>query len=188
MKWVPGPASGITSSPVNLADGEHRLRGIEVEVAYRMAQSLPARSEPYSAEEVAEAVDAAIAVVEVVETRLSDRGAADGLWALADNQSHDGLILSVPVSDWRALSLASPHVRLSFDDDVVVDRACKNAGGHPFDVVVRFANLCGSHCGGLQQGQIVTTGSLMGVLWAPPGATVNAEVEGLGRLNVNFDS
>ena len=49
------------------------------------------------------------------------------------------------------------------------DGSANRKGGRPkvsgeiIDLVVRLANLCGIHCGGLRAGQIVTTGSLMGL-------------------------
>ena len=53
-------------------------------------------------------------------------------------------------------------------------------------MVVRLANLCGTHCGGLKAGQIVTTGSLMGIEIAPFQAKVTASVGHLGQVSVNF--
>jgi len=184
--FAPIAGACVCASGATLHDGGRRLRGIEVEVAYRLANDLPPRSTPYEADEVAGAVDAMLPVIEVVETRLTDRQAADGLWALADNLSHGELILGEPVSDWQDLHTTGFAVLLHFDDDVIVDRACHNAGGQPFDLVVRLANLCGNHCGGLHAGQIVTTGSLMGLEFAPPGATVSATVGGIGAVEVKF--
>jgi 2-keto-4-pentenoate hydratase len=184
--FAPIAGACVRTSGVALHDGGRRLRGIEVEVAYRLANDLLPRSTPYEAHEVARAVDAMLPVIEVVETRLTDRQAADGLWALADNLSHGELVLGEPVSAWQDLPSAEFAVLLRFDDNIIVDRACHNAGGQPFDLVVRLANLCGNHCGGLRAGQIVTTGSLMGLEFAPPGAMVSATIGGIGAVEVKF--
>jgi 2-keto-4-pentenoate hydratase len=184
--FAPVVSSGVCASGAALDDGGRRMRGIEVEIAYRLAADLPPRSTPYEAQDVANAIDAVLPIIEVVETRLSDRGAANGMWALADNLSHGELVIGQPISAWQDLSLAEVAVLLRFDDMVVVDRKCANPGGRPFDLVVRLANLCGTHCAGLRAGQIITTGSLMGLELAPVGANVSATIGELGTVDVKF--
>ena len=184
--FAPIARAGVCASGVSLRDGAVRMRGIEVELAYRLAIDLPHRTAPYEAQDVAAAIDAVLPIIEVVETRLSDRSAANGMWALADNLSHGELVFGEPISRWQALSLAEVAVSLHFDGAVVIERSCRNAGGHPFDLVVRLANLCGTHCGGLRAGQIVTTGSLMGLELAPVGAKVSAAIGDVGTVTVNF--
>lgn len=184
--FAPLAHAGICTTGSRLTDDGRRLRGIEVEVAYRLAADLPPKSTPYTLGEVTDAIDAAMAVIEVVESRLLDREKAGAMWMLADNQSHGELIVGQPVSSWQELSLAEIAVRLTFDDDVIVDRACRNAGGQPLDMVVKLANLCGTHCGGLLAGQLVTTGSLMGLVFAPTNALVSATVGDLGSVSLQF--
>lgn len=184
--FAPLAKTGICATGTRLADDGSRLRGIEVEVAYRLAADLPARSTPYTIDEVSDAIDSAMAVIEVVESRLLDREQAGAMWMLSDNQSHGELIVGQPISAWQNLPLAEVAVRLTFGDDVIVDRNCRNAGGHPLDMVVKLANLCGTHCGGLLAGQVVTTGSLMGIECAPENALVSATVGGLGGVSVQF--
>lgn len=186
--FAPLASAGICADGVALDDGGPRMRGIEVEVAYRLAKDLPSRSAVYEADEVAAAIDAVIPVLEVVETRFTDKDAAGDLWALADNLSHGELVLGQAISAWQDLPLAEVAVLLRFDEALIVDRMCRNAGGHPFDMVVRLANLCGDHCGGLRAGQIVTTGSLMGLAVAPAGAMVSATIAGVGAVEMKFNA
>ena len=184
--FAPLASAGVCASGIALGDGGRRMRGIEVEVAYRLAKGLPSRCEAYEADEVAVAVDAVLPIIEVVETRLSDRNAGNGMWALADNLSHGELVVGNAVKAWQDLRLEELAVLLRFDGEVIVDRVCRNAAGHPFDLLVRLANLCGTHCGGLRAGQIVTTGSLMGLELAPVGAMVSATIEGVGTVEMKF--
>ncbi|MFT5171953.1 MAG: 2-keto-4-pentenoate hydratase [Gammaproteobacteria bacterium] len=186
--FAPIARAGVCASGITLHDGGTRMRGIEVEIAYRLAIDLPPRTAPYEAQDVAGAIDAVLPIIEVVETRLSDRGAANGMWALADNLSHGELVFGEPISRWQDLSLAEVAVLMHFDNAVVIERSCRNAGGHPFDLIVRLANLCGTHCGGLRAGQIVTTGSLMGLELAPVGAKVSATIGKVGTVTVNFSN
>lgn len=184
--YAPLAADGVHRSGVELPDDARRLRGIEVEVAFSLGKDLPARAAPWTRDEVADAVHGAVPIIEVVETRFTDRDTVGAMWALSDNLSHGGLIVGDLVTDWRALSLDEIPVTLKFDERTIIDRNCRNAGGHPFDMVVKLANLCASHCGGLRAGQIITTGSLMGVEFAPPGAHVSATVGGVGAVEMTF--
>jgi 2-keto-4-pentenoate hydratase len=185
--FAPLAASGVLASPAALPAARFPLRGIEVEVGYRLGADLPGRDAPYGEEEVAAAVDAVLATIEVVESRLVDRERAGALWALADNQSHGALVLGpLHQGAWRAFDVAELHVELGFDGETIVDRLCHNAAGPPLEQLVMLANACRGHCGGLRKGQIVTTGSLMGIEYAPPGARVRAVVERLGEVEVGF--
>jgi 2-keto-4-pentenoate hydratase len=184
--FAPLPVSGFVPSGTTLADGVHRMRGIEVEIAFRLSRDLPQRESEYSREEVLGAIDAVLPVIEVVETRLSDRSAANGLWALADSVSHGELVLGKAIESWQGLNLDEVHVTLQFAGKTIVDRACRNAGDRPSDMVVRLANICNDHCGGLKAGQIVTTGSLMGLEVAGFQNDVVANTQGLGGVTVSF--
>ena len=186
--FSPLPEAGVYPSGAAIANGDHRMYGIEVEVAFRLAHDLSSRDAPYQLDEVATAIEAAVPIIEVVETRLSDREAANGLWALGDFLSHGELIVGEPVPNWREIAMDELAVNLRFDNQVIVDRICRNAGGHPLDMVVRLADICANHCGGLKAGQVVTTGSLMGLELAWAGATVTATIGNVGDVNVRFTS
>lgn len=184
--FAPLPEAGVYPSGTALADGEHRIHGIEVEIAFRLRADLPTRDAPYSRDEVAAAIEAAVPIIEVVETRLSDRDAANGMWALADFLSHGELVVGDPVTNWQEVEMNEVAVTLNFDDKIIVDRPCRNAGGQPLDLVVRLADICNSHCGGLKAGQVVTTGSLMGLELAWPGVHVSTSIAGVGDVNLRF--
>lgn len=185
--YAPLPAAGLHASPARLPASTHPLRGIEVEVAFILGSDLPARPKPYALEEIVAAVHSVVPVIEEVESRLRDRGQAGPMWALADLQSHGALISGTPIPGWLGLKTESLHVRLCFDDAVIIDRECHNRGGDPLVQLQRLANSVGPRYGGLKAGQIVTTGSLTGLDTAPAGARVRAELEGLGEVSLSFE-
>jgi 2-keto-4-pentenoate hydratase len=53
-------------------------------------------------------------------------------------------------------------------------------------LLVWLANRCRGRGAGLQAGQVVTTGSCTGMLFASPGTAVHAEVAGLAPLSAFF--
>ena len=183
--YAPLPSDGVRTSPVALPPAERGL-GIEVEIGYRLAVGLPPRAAAYERNDIIAAVGAMLLVVEYVESRLLDRVAAGTWWSLADFQLHGALALGAADGDWRAVDLSDINVRLAYDGKVVVDRAGRNAAGDTLGLVVKLANLAGDHGGGLRAGQVITTGSLMGIEPVPAGAKVEAEVTGLGAVAIQF--
>jgi 2-keto-4-pentenoate hydratase len=179
-------AATIHRSPAALPAGGFHVIGIEAEIAYRLGTDLPARTRPYTGEEVAAAIEGMLPAIELVDTRLADHAAAPPLWKLADNQINWGLVTGAPATDWRRFDPLTQPVRLEVDGAVVAEGRGGNTAGDPFRLLVWLADHCGSHCGGLRRGQIVTTGSLTGLRFVAPGARVQATLEGLGRVSVTF--
>jgi 2-keto-4-pentenoate hydratase len=179
-------AATIHASPVTLPASGFHLIGIEAEIAYRLGADLLPRERPYAPEEVAAAIEGMLPAIELVDTRLADHETAPPLWKLADNQINGGLVIGDLVTEWRRLDPPSQPVRLEIDGSVVAEGRGGNTAGDPFRLLVWLANRCGAHCGGLRQGQIVTTGSLTGLRFVAPGARVRATLEGLGQVAVTF--
>jgi 2-keto-4-pentenoate hydratase len=179
-------AATIHASPAALPAGGFHMIGIEAEIAYRLGSDLPARHRPYTDEEVAAAIEGMLPAIELVDTRLADHVAAPPLWKLADNQINWGLVTGALTGDWRRFDPLSQPVRLEVDGAEVAEGRGGNTAGDPFRLLVWLANDCGTHCGGLRQGQIVTTGSLTGLRFVAPGARVRATLEGLGQVSVSF--
>lgn len=94
--------------------------------------------------------------------------------------------MGAPVLDWQTIDPAEQAVRLTIDGRIVVEGVGGNPAGDPLRLIVWMANHLAEHCGGLRQGQIVTTGSMTGLIWTEPGVTIVAELPGLGRAEVTF--
>lgn len=182
---APIPEAAIHASPAVLPAASFHRIGIEAEIAYRLGRDLPARREPYTRGEVEAAIDAALPAIEVVDTRLADHEAMGALWRLADNQINGGLVLGAPQAFWRAVEPSTQPVRLQVDG-AAVHEGGGNSAGDPVRLLVWLANACGTHCGGLRRGQVVTTGTLTGLRFFAPGAEVRAVLPGLGEVAVSF--
>lgn len=184
---APSPAAVMLPAGAPLPAGmRHGLRAIEVEVALRLGRDLLPGGKLLPYEELASAFDAVLPVIEWVETRLSDWAQADPLAKLADLQSHGALLLGAPVRlPQTLLDFSAIHARLEFNGKEVAS----TRGGNPAVDVWRLLAWQALHCEQrgmpLRAGQIVTTGSLTGMLFAPAGASVQAHVDGIGQ--VQFD-
>ena len=184
---APLPASGLLASGVTLVGDAWRMRGVEVEVALRLGRDLDASDALLSPAELAAAVDAVLPVIEVVETRLADWAGSDALAQLADLQSHGALVMGATSTFSPAeLDLRTVQAHLSFNGQV----AAHTTGGNPAADLWRMFAWLARHCAQrgqpLRAGQMVTTGSCTGMLFAPQGAFVVAELHGIGRVELQL--
>ena len=183
---APLPPDAMRSSGCRLQGPHWSLRGIEVEVALRLGRDLEA-SEPPARAILQQAVDCVLPALEVVETRLADWRDSPPLAQLADLQSHGALVLGAPAPVRPAdLALRSMLAYLAFDGQPVASAR----GAHPVGDVWQLLGWLAVHCTRrgtpLRAGQVVTTGSCSGLLFAPEGAKVQAELSGLGRVMLQF--
>jgi 2-keto-4-pentenoate hydratase len=171
--------------------GGLRLFGIEAEIAVRFARDLPPRAEVWSRELVLAAIGSAHIAIEVVDTALLDYVAAGPFLRLADSMLHGSFALGEALTDWRNLSWQ--HLTMqSFIDDM---HCAEATGGHPhvdpLALLPWWVNEGAKEWGGVQAGDIVTTGTWNGMHF---GATpqlfkarlVNAAGETLGCASVEF--
>jgi len=181
---APLPASGIFASGVSLVGPPWHTRGVEVEVALRLARDL---GEAPSHAELVRAVDSVLPAIEVVETRLADWRDSEPLAQLADLQSHGALVLGKP-SPLRAadLDLRCVEAYLAFDGQPVASTYGANPAGDVWRLLAWLAGHCARRGRPLRAGQVVTTGSCTGMLFAHEGAEVKAQLKGIGLVGLRF--
>jgi 2-keto-4-pentenoate hydratase len=163
------------------------LWGVEPEIGVRLRSDLPPRPDkPYMREDIAEAIGAVFAGIEIVASRLIDFKAAPYPVFLADNIGNAGYIVGREVDDWRGLDLSQLHATMTVGGEIVLDAA----GGHPYgDPLAPLLNYANAQCdglGGLKAGQIVTTGSLCGLVAVTRPCDATLVIEGLGETRVRL--
>ncbi len=184
---APLPAGGFFESGASLLGPPWRMRGIEVEVAVRLGSDLLAEGGAPDAMTVQRAVDAVLPVIEVVETRLADWRGSAPLAQLADLQTHGGLVTG-PASSMNPaeLDLRTVQAYLAFDGQPVAS----TRGANPAADIWRLLGWLAWHCAQrgqpLRAGQVITTGSCTGLLFAPEGSHVQAQLDGIGRVELRF--
>jgi 2-keto-4-pentenoate hydratase len=183
--FAPILAGTIVRSATRLPAAEHRLFGIEGEIAFRFERALPERPAPYGRDEVLAAVASLHPAIEVVESRFSDFRVVDKLSQLADLVSNGGLVYGPAAKGWPSFDLARPPARIMIDGKVAAE-ATGNGGGDPVRLLVELVNHVAKRHGGLAAGTIVTTGSCTGMVFAHAGARVVADFGDFGRVEVSF--
>lgn len=137
----------------------HGRAGLEFEVCIQMGRALPPRAEPYAIDEVASAVGAVCAAIEIVDDRDADYGTLDALSLVADNSWNAGVVLGPFAEAWGDLGGIHGSVRIGGAD--VDGGHGRDVLGHPFVPLAWFANRLAASGRGLRVGEIVMTGNLV---------------------------
>ena len=185
ISFAPILASLVRRSPARFTPAEAHLRGVELEFAFLLDDDPPPADTMGFADALRPRVSL-VAVIEVVGSRLVQADAADPLLKLADLQLNAGLVIGQPLRTWTGLRTDQGDVRWEIDGQIMAQGPAETPGGAAFATFCAFAQSVGTHCGGLKKGQVVATGSLTGLRWAPPGARVRGEIAGLGRVETTF--
>lgn len=178
---APLPAGGILASGVALTGPAWRLRGVEAEVALRVARDV------VGGMVTPDSFDAVFSAIEVVETRLADFVGSDPLAQLADLQSHGALVLGAPSAIRpEELDLREIEAEQRFGGQVVAATRGGNAARDLWRLLHWLAAHCEARGQPLRAGQIVTTGSMTGMLFAEAGVPVEVSLRGIGEVRLNF--
>ncbi|MGQ0546808.1 MAG: fumarylacetoacetate hydrolase family protein [Betaproteobacteria bacterium] len=120
------------------------------------------------------------------ETRLSGWETAPALWKLADFQSNAALIIGNGTEKWRTVDFGALQVELVVNGA----RAAGAVGGHPAGNPSSLLPSLREHCagrGGVQPGDVVTTGSWVGIVKVRPGDEIEARFAGIGECRLTLE-
>jgi 2-keto-4-pentenoate hydratase len=186
LTHAPLPPAGVWASPADARAWPLRLRGIEAEVALRLARDVDAASAArLDHTKAASLVDAMCVSIEVVETRWAEGLAAPALAKLADLQSHGALVLGAWLPyrprDW---SVQVCQVRIGAQ--APVERRGSHPLADPLLVLPAWLRHATRDGRSMPAGSVVTTGSWVGILHAAAGDLVSAEFPGIGDASVQL--
>lgn len=168
---APIHADTLFFDTTTLPAADYQVIGMEAEIAYRFAKDLPPRAEPYSREEVLDAVESVHPAFEIVDTRFAGFGSQDWFSHMADQFNHGALIVGPAIADWRSLEPLKERVALVVDGEQKIETVAGNSAGEPVRLLVWMANTGAVSLGGLKAGDVVTTGSHVGTVMVPAGST-----------------
>ncbi|HXY98976.1 MAG TPA: fumarylacetoacetate hydrolase family protein [Stellaceae bacterium] len=186
LECAPLLADLVAESPARFAAARFPLGGIEGELAFRFGRDLPARAQPYDAEEVWQAIDTLHPAIELIESRFVDFRAHDRLVLLADNLANGAFCHGPGVRDWRHVDFLAQPASLVIDGAEVACAMGGNAAGHPKRLLAWLANHCARRGRALAAGDVVTTGSHTGLVFAKPGATATVRFAGVGEARLTL--
>jgi 2-keto-4-pentenoate hydratase len=153
--------------------------GIELEIAFRMGSDVPTGATPA---QVLDAVAAAHVVLELCQSRMADPAAQPRHVVLADCIANAGIVVGAEIAGWRSQDLAARPGRLLVDGKVHIE-------GKSVDPVATLQLLppaMAARGKRLAAGQIVITGSLIGMNWLTGHHALEGIVDGCGNVAIGL--
>ena len=127
-------------APATVPYADHWRPGVECEIAVRLGQPLLAGAAPFDRVAVADAVEACMAAIEIVDDRYDDFRALDTPTLIADDFFSAGAVLGPPVAAWREVDLAAAGGAMAINGTHVGAGTGADVMGHPFEALTWLAN------------------------------------------------
>jgi 2-keto-4-pentenoate hydratase len=179
-------SKGVHASGVSLRHGDYVRVGVECEIAVRLARDLTATGSTFTADSVADAIDAYHPAIEIVDDRYADWRTIGAPTLVADDFFAAGCVLGPAVSRVAAPDLLDV-TGIALINGVEVGRGSgADVLGHPHAALAWLANHLAAQRKILRAGQIVLTGSLVQTVWLKAGDRVQMEMSGLGTVAAEF--
>ena len=176
---IAAPVGPVVDQPKDRAQFPWQPRtGIEVELACRLSGDVASRPDrPWSRDEIISKIDRVWLGVEITGGRLLDGSSAPFPLFLADALDNAGYLVGPRLQFDILDRVQRGAVSLSFDGVANWQVMATHANGDPLKPLLALANARKLHLGGLKARQIVTTGSLCGLI----------PVARSGTIHVTFD-
>jgi 2-keto-4-pentenoate hydratase len=189
---IPHPCGGgvfarvVHESGAALRAADYVRVGVECEIAVRMAADLPPGRAPFTAESVAEAIEAYLPAIEIVDDRYEKWETLGAPTLIADDFFAAGCVLGAPRARAALPDLLAVTGRALINGEEAGRGTGADVLGHPHHALAWLANHLAEEGKGLHKGQIVLTGSLVKTVWLKAGDHVVMELDGLGRVEASF--
>jgi 2-keto-4-pentenoate hydratase len=159
---------------------------IEVEFAVELGAELPYRlRKNYSRAEIEAAVGGIYLGVEIIDSRLLEGSNSPFELFLADSLANAGYVLG-PQVPREFLMGDGPALTVSAGAQLLYRGQANHPSGDPLTPLVAYANDPSDQLGGLRSGQIVTTGSLCGVISPQASTQIDITLNGVHVMQLDM--
>lgn len=170
----------IEPSPASLDLAAHMHAVIECELAVRVARDLPAKSEPYTREDVRAAVGTVMAAFEIIEDRNAVYKECDARTLIADNAWNAGIVIGPETAVPPGLDLNGIEGSVARNDAPLATGRTDD----PMGALAWVANLAVERGRPLQAGMVVITGSVVPTFDIAPGDRIAFTLDGIGSVEL----
>jgi 2-keto-4-pentenoate hydratase len=159
----------------------------EAEYAARLGADLPPRLKAYTEEEVATAVASLHPSLEIAECRFTHDAAFPALPAILADGAGSGFIVYGPeIAGWRAADISGQEATLSIGGVVRRRGTAKAALEHPLQPLTWLANELSRTGIGLKAGEMISTGTLTGMIASAAGHDYLTDFGPFGQVRATF--
>jgi 2-keto-4-pentenoate hydratase len=189
---VDGPMAGRILHETVIQDGGtasmagNEMRVVEPEFAFRMRTDLPARSTPYSVQQVLDAVDTLHPAIEIPDSRFANFVGAGVAQLIADNAcAHLFVLGPATTADWRSRDQIEEKPVMPLRGQQYVGHG-RNVLGDPRLALAWLANELRELGVTLKAGRVVTTGTCHPPLPIQAGDFCAVDFGAFGKVSVGF--
>jgi 2-keto-4-pentenoate hydratase len=179
-------AKGVHDSGAELKAADYVRVGVECEIAVRLARDLAQTEAPFTAEWMAEAIEAYYPAIEIVDDRYEKWETMGAPILIADDFFAAGCVLGEGVARANAPDLREIAGRALVNGEEAGRGTGADVLGHPHNALAWLANHLAAEGRALHAGQIVLTGSLVKTVWLSAGNSVTMALDGLGEVSATF--
>jgi 2-keto-4-pentenoate hydratase len=190
---VDAPLAGPLLANRVLADGAtvpldgNIMMVAEAEFAFTFARALPTRVNPYTREEVLDAVASLHPAIEVPDSRYNDFVTVGAPQLIADTACADWFVLGAQTdADWRPRDLVAHAVVVYRNGEKAATGSGANVLGDPRIALTWLVNELRTYADGIAAGQLVTTGTCVVPVPIKRGDTIRADFGDFGTVDVKL--
>src|SRR5205823_842768 len=191
---LPSPSPGIIYAHTIFPNGARlpaelfiNYRCCECEFAFRLGRDFPARAEPYTEADARAGIDCLFPALEIGDTVFRDWYGSSGYYGTClDNGGGAALVCGPQTRSWPDLDLSAAGMDASLNGHYIKSGQGRAAMGHPVTSLTWMLNWARAHGRAVRAGEIVSTGTCTGHLFAAPGDTVRADFGPLGVVETHF--
>jgi 2-keto-4-pentenoate hydratase len=185
--YAPLQASRVFLSPARVPRALVPSQFMECEISFRLLRDLPPRAEPYSEQEVFDALEACPAF-ELVDSRFRDLKAAmesAPYEFYADHIANGAMVFGEFRRDWQKFDFKTMRVSMRQGARTIVEKIGGHPTGNPAVPAVVLANLRRT-TSGLSAGTFVVTGSFTGYHPVAVDQPVTGGFDGFGTMEATI--
>jgi 2-keto-4-pentenoate hydratase len=191
---LPGPSPGLIYSGTVFPSGSElppelfiNYRNCECEFAIELAADFPVRDRPYTEADARAGIGSVFGVLELGDSVFPDwYGSSSYFGTCLDNGGGAALITGTKIEDWAAIDLSAAGMDVYLDGYYLKSGRGSAAMGHPVTSLTWMLNWAREQGRDVAAGQIISTGTCTGHLFADRGDTVTADFGELGTVEVRF--
>jgi 2-keto-4-pentenoate hydratase len=191
---VPGPSPGriyrrgIFASPARVPSELFiNYRNCECEFAFELGVDFPARARSWTEADARAGIESLFPALEIGDTVFEDWYGASGYFGSCfDNGGGAAFVEGARRKDWSDLDLAHAGMDVYLNGYYVKSGKGQAAMGHPVTSLTWLLNWLREQDLGVAAGEVVSTGTCTGHLFALPGDTVRADFGELGVVDAEF--
>jgi 2-keto-4-pentenoate hydratase len=191
---LPSPSPGIIYADTIRPSGSLlpaelfiNFRNCESEFAFQLGLDFPPRAAPYTEADARAGIESLFPALEIGDCVFRDWYGASGYFgSCLDNGGGAALVEGTKICDWQRTDFAKAGMDLYLNGHYIKSGTAQAAMGHPVTSLTWMLNWAREQGRAVHAGDVVSTGTCTGHMFAAPGDTVRADFGPLGVVEARF--